>query len=110
MADNNRTQRIYCHETPDPPIPRQRNRACDHNPGTCEAEKEGPFEAFQQPGKFFEKGGVFDFFYGGSPAHADLEEVAEERLGYVNGDAAQEDGEEKEPFEVLEDWRVSVRV
>jgi len=29
--------------------------------------------------------------------------VTEEGLGYVEGDATEEDGEEEEPFEILED-------
>jgi phosphoribosylformimino-5-aminoimidazole carboxamide ribonucleotide (ProFAR) isomerase len=33
--------------------------------------------------------------------------VAEERLRHVQGDAAEEDAHEEEPFEVFEDWEAA---
>jgi len=108
MANNNRTQRIYRHKTRNPPLPRQRRRARNHDPRTRQAEKESPFEAPEQAREFFKERGVFDLLCSGAPRHVDFEEMAEERLGHVKGDSAQEDGEEEQPFEILEDWGLLV--
>ena len=103
MADNNRTQRVNRHEISNPPLPRHRRRPRNHNARTRKAKHKRPLESPQQPRKFFEERRVFDFFSGGAPTHVNLEEMADEGLRDVNGDSAEEDGEEEEPFEILED-------
>jgi hypothetical protein len=107
MTNNNRAQRINRHEILNPPLPRHHRRAHNHHGHHAEAKYEREFEALEQPRDFFEKGDVLDFLGRGAPGHVDFEEVAEEGLGDVEGDAAEEDGEEKEPFEVFDDWEVS---
>jgi hypothetical protein len=102
MANNNSAQRIYRHETRNLPLPRQRGRTRDHNSSTCKTENESPFEALEKAREFFKERGVFHFFCGGAPRHVGFEEMAEEGLGYVERDSAEEDSEEEEPFEVLE--------
>ncbi|TGO57386.1 hypothetical protein BCON_0066g00350 [Botryotinia convoluta] len=103
MTHNHCTQRKNRDKSIDSPIPRHDERAHNHTRGHENAEEECVFEAFEQTRDFFEEGHVFDFFGRGAPRHVDFEEMAEERLGDVHGEAAEEDGHEEEPFEVFED-------
>lgn len=104
MTNHYRTKRINCHEIRDAPFPRE-HITCpyNHHGGTQDAKHEGEFEAFEETGDFFEKRCVFDFLCCGAPRHVDFEEMAEESLGDVEGDAAEEDGQKEEPFEVFPD-------
>ncbi|TGO72459.1 hypothetical protein BELL_0452g00050 [Botrytis elliptica] len=88
----------------DSPIPGHDERAHNHAGGHENAEEEGVFEALEQTRDFFKEGDVFDFFGRGAPGHVDFEEMAEQGLGDVHGEAAEEDGHEEEPFEVFEDY------
>ena len=88
------------HKIRDPPLLRdyaldaQDNHARSHEDaeGECEAEFVEDF------GDFLEEGRVVDFFCGGAPGHVDGEEVREDGLGDVHGEAADEDGHEGEPL------------
>ena len=49
-----------------------------------------------------EKRGIGRLLGGGAPGHVDAKEMAEDGLGDVDGNAAEEGGQNKEPFEALE--------
>lgn len=103
MTHDDRTQRENGNKSIDSPIPGHGERAHNHTCSHEDAEEESVFEALEQTRDFFKEGDVFDFFGGGAPGHVDFEEMTEERLGDVHGEAAQEDGHEEEPFEVFEE-------
>jgi len=103
MRNNNRTQWINGHKILNLPIPRQHHGAHNHQHRTRYAENKRELESLEQARQFFEERGVFDFFCRGAPRHVDLKEVAEECLGDVQGDAAEEKGEEEEPLEIFEE-------
>ncbi|QSZ36810.1 hypothetical protein DSL72_006693 [Monilinia vaccinii-corymbosi] len=103
MAHDDGAQRKNGHKRIDPPIPRHEDGAHDHAGRHGNAEDKRVLEFAEQTRDLFEEGDIFDFLGGGAPGHVDLEEVAEERLGDVHGEAAEEHGHEEEPFEVFED-------
>ena len=108
MANNHRTQRINRHKTRDPPLPRQGRGTRNHGPSTRKAEKESPLEALEQTRQFFKERGVFNLLCSGTPRHVDFEEMAEQGLGYVQGNSTKEDREQEQPFEILEDLSLLV--
>jgi len=73
------------------PERRRRNRQDNHANDRNSHEGKRPAEGAGDAGDFFEEGVVGGFFGGGTPLHVDGEEVAEEGLGDVQGDAAEED-------------------
>lgn len=75
MAKNHCTQRIYRIECRDCPKHRESYRTSDYKTNHRKAEDEGEFESLKEARKFFEEGGVFDFFGGCAPRHIDLEHV-----------------------------------
>lgn len=103
MTSNHRSQRIDRHKSINPPIPWECRRARNHQPRTRKTENKCKLKTFEEAWDFFKERYVFDLLCGGTPCHVDLEKVTEEGLGYVEGDATEEDGEEEEPFEILED-------
>jgi hypothetical protein len=103
MADNDGGQGVNSHEVIDAPVPRKRHSARNHKTSAKNAEDEGEFEALHEARNFFKEGCVFDFLGGCAPGHVDFEEMTEKRLRDVDRDAAEEDGKQEEPFEVLED-------
>ena len=55
-------------------------------------KRKGKAEFVEDFGDFLEEGRVVDFFCGGAPRHVDGEEVREDGLGDVHGEATDEDG------------------
>jgi len=106
MASNDRAKWVNRHKVRNSPFPRQRHGAYDHHDSAEEAEHERKLKSLQKPREFFEERCIFNFFGRGSPGHVDFEEVAEKGLWYVEGDPAEEDGEEGQPFEVFEDCKL----
>lgn len=105
MTHDNRAQRIYGDKGIDSPVPRDEQRADDHAGRHGDAEDKRVLEPLEETGHLLEEGDVFDFFGRGAPGHVDLEEVAEQGLRDVHGEAAEEDGHEEEPLEVFADWQ-----
>lgn len=104
MSNDHRAEREDGHEIIDDPFPGHRTDGEDDHHGRADkAEEEGEFEALDQSGQFDEEGRVFDFLGRRAPRHVDFEEVAEERLGDVDGDPTEEGTEEEEPSEVFPD-------
>lgn len=68
-------------------------RTGNHHSRAGYAEYEGELEAGQKSWHFPKERNLYCFLSGGAPTHIDLEEVAEDRLSYVQRAAAQEDGE-----------------
>ena len=104
MTPTNRRHRQNRHKIRDMPIPRHNRIRCQtqhhhsHNTNRCEGERE--FKPAGDFGHFEEEIGGFDFFGGGAPGDGEGEHVAGEGGGDVEGEAAEEDGEEEGPFEV----------
>jgi hypothetical protein len=88
MTNNNRAQRIDGGEILNPPLPWDHGGADNHHSRHAEAKDEREFEALEQPRDFLEERDVFHFFGRGAPGHVNFEEVAEQGLGDVQGDAA----------------------
>lgn len=103
MRKDNRGERPYRDEQPDLPKVRHEMRQHDHHGGRREAEEQGPLELLQNLGHLLEEGGVLGLLGGGAPGHVDAEHVADDGLGDVQADAAEEDGEDGDPAQVLED-------
>jgi hypothetical protein len=72
-----------------------------HN--TQKANRKTVFEALQYPWHFNEEVGEFSFLGRRAPLHVVFEHVCEQRGRNVKRKAAEEDGEHKDPFEVLEE-------
>ena len=70
----------------------------DDQTGHQEAVQESELEALQDADDFLAEMDFLDFFRRGAPHHVDLEEMAEDSLRDVDGDAAEEDGEHGDPF------------
>ena len=79
-------------------------RKDDHHGHQCDADRKGIFEAPDHQLHLVEEFDVGGLLGGGAPAHVDGEHVRENGLGNVEGDTAEEDGEEGNPGEVFEDW------
>lgn len=104
MRNHDRRQRVDRLKSIDLPFPGESVRPTYHESRTAEAEEEGELEALEQTWHFFEESDVFHFLSRCAPGHVNFEEMTEEGLGDVQGDATEEDCKEKEPFVVLEDW------
>ena len=103
MRNHNRGQGINSLKCTDLPVPREGELPSDHESGTGNTKDEGELEALEESRYFFEERDVFCFFGGCTPGHVDFKEVGQERLRHVEGNTAQEDGKEEEPFEVFVD-------
>lgn len=73
------------------------NQPCNANDGEGHAEP----EVLEHLGHLDEEVGELEFLCRCAPRHVDLEHVREDGFGDVNGDAAEEDEEHKEPLEVF---------
>ncbi len=104
MSENDGRQRPDGGEEIDAPKRRRDGGQTDHARGAQEAEQKREFEFLEEFGNFLEEGGILDFLGRGAPAHVDGEHVAEQGLADVQGEAAEEDGEQEDPLEVLDDW------
>lgn len=73
-----------------------------------ETVQESELEPLQDANDFLPEMDFLDFFGGGAPYHVDLEEVTQDGLRDVDGEAAEEDGEHGDPFQVVDDcwWRL----
>lgn len=91
MCSNAQRQRKNRNERIDPPKSWRRNRQNNHADNRNADEGKCPPERLCHSRNLFEEGVVGGFFGGGAPLHVDGEEVAEEGLGDVQGDAAEED-------------------
>lgn len=104
MTPRNRRQWQNRHKIRNMPIiryPISRRQCQKHHPRDPHQRKEHTkFESFGDFGHFDEEIGSFYFFGGGAPGHVVAEHVGEESGGDVQGEAAEEDGEEESPFEV----------
>ena len=101
MRNHYSSQRVDRLKAGDLPVPRENEFPGDYEPAAKDAEHEGELEALEQARHFLEEGDVFHFFGRCAPGYVDFEEVGQQRLRYVKGDAAEEDGEEEEPFEIF---------
>ncbi len=101
MADDELGERVDGGESADLPFAREDIETADDDGGAEEAEDEGAIEASDQLGYLFQEVDVLDLLLRRLPRDGYLEEVAEQRLGYVQRQAAEKDGEERDPFEVV---------
>ena len=108
MAADNVCQRPNGYKLGDLPIIRNQlphgsdARQDDHHGNHGDTPDEGDFEFLDDGRHFLEEGGIGRFLGRGTPAHVDPQQMAKDRLRDVNGNPAQEGGEDEEPFEVLE--------
>ena len=79
------------------------NSEDDHSGDTDDGEQHGELELLEHLGHFNEEVGEFGFLGGGTPRHVDLEHVAQESLGDMQGETTQEDCEHEGPLHVLEE-------
>lgn len=87
-----------------PSIRDKRSLGQDDDAGDTDGrESQRVLEGLEHAGDLDPEVGGFGFFARGAPCHVNLEHVCEESLRDVQGEAAEEDGEHEEPFEVLEE-------
>ena len=106
MTARDRSHWQYGHEILDHPIRRNdltRRRQEDHANDPDEGESDTELEFLEHLGHLDEEIGKLGFLGGGAPGHVDFEHVREQGLGHVEGQAAKEDAEHEDPFEVFED-------
>ena len=77
----------------------QHDHAGDHD----EAKDKGEFELAQDLRHLFEKGRVLGLLARRAPRHVDAEHVAGDGLANVDRDATEEDGQQRQPRQVLEE-------
>jgi hypothetical protein len=74
-----------------------------HHAGDAkEGKADRVLELLDHLGHLDEEVGELGLLAGGAPAHVDLEHVGEQRLGDVEGEATEEDGQHEDPLDVLE--------
>lgn len=100
MVGDHQTHRETSDERVDAPRFRDHEGHADHAGGDGEAKEEGVLELLDDVAGGLPKGDVVEFLAGGAPLHIDAEEVAEERLRYVQRHATKEDGQHWDPFQV----------
>ena len=106
MTARDRSHGQYGHEILDHPIRRNdlaRRRQKDHTDDTDNRKSDTELEFLEHLGHLDEEIGKLGFLGGGAPGHVDFEHVREQGLGHVEGQAAEEDAEHEDPFEVFED-------
>lgn len=105
MTRRNRRHRQNRHKISNNPIMRHKTpqRQHDHSCYPSESKHHAPLEAAQDPWDLDEEVGQLGFLGGRAPGHVYFEHVGEERGGDVQGEAAEEDSEEEDPFGVFED-------
>lgn len=91
----------------EPNLPEVGYRDCqrDHHADAGKDKDEGEFEVLDDLGDFLKKGRVLGLLGRRAPRHVDAKQMAENGLADVQGDAAEEDGNERQPLEVLNQRR-----
>jgi hypothetical protein len=100
VENNHRAHGPNSNKLFDPPILLQRKSHGDHHCRHNNAEHEAPLELPQHAANGHEETDVFAFLGGGTPLERPADEMREESLRDVQGDAAKEDGEKRNPFHV----------
>ena len=103
MRENDGSDRIDGEEGRDPPLDGEDVVAAYDQSHAGEAEDECVLESPQDADDLLAEVDIVNFLGRCSPGHVDLEEVAEDGLRDVQGDAAKEDGKKRDPGEVLEE-------
>lgn len=98
MTNNHRTHRPNRNQRRNPPILLERKRHSNHNSRHAKAEHEAPLETSKYLADRHKERNVFGFLRGGAPLERDAQEVADESLRDMQGDTAEEDGEERDPL------------
>jgi hypothetical protein len=104
MTRPNNAHRKDCREIRNPPskrnkLPKRKDR---HTRNRHATNRKAVFKPLKHARHFDEEVAEFCFLGGGAPLHVVLEHVCEQRGGYVQRQAAEEDGEHEYPFEVFE--------
>lgn len=100
MENDHSTHRPNSDKFFDPPVLLQRERHSDHSSGHSKTEHKAPLELPQYPADGNKETNAFTFLGRGTPFERPAEEVSEESLRNVQGDAAEKDGEERDPLHV----------
>lgn len=87
----------------DPPAVRGKARKIDHAPYYWDHRGIHPLETLDNLGHFLEEVRVFFFLGGGAPRHLDLEHMRQNRNAEMERQAAEEDGHQWQPLEVLKE-------
>jgi hypothetical protein len=103
VTDNNSRKRVNSKELVDSPEIGDEKRKHNHTNGTGNAEQEGKAKLLDDSGHLFEESGVLGFFGGSAPVHVDADEMGDKSLGYVEGQAAEEDRHEWDPHQIGEE-------
>ena len=101
MAKHYGDQGPDCHKCVDAPQRGEHKGAHNHARGTRDAEDKRVLEFLHYLWDFFKECRVFYFLGCCAPYHVDAEHVAEKGLADVHREAADEDGHEEDPAEVL---------
>lgn len=82
---------------------RTHTRKRDHTSDHHHAKSKGEFELAENGGDLVEERRLGLLLGRRAPRHIDAEHMRRNRLADVDGDAAEEDGQERQPFQVLEE-------
>lgn len=104
MTDSHRRHGQNGHEILDVPPIRNERRYCqdDHTHNTHDRKCDAELEPLQHLWHLDEEVGEFSFLGRRTPCHIDFEHVGQQGLRDVQGEAAEEDGEHEDPFEVFD--------
>lgn len=100
MADDDGAERVDGDEEVDLPEVWHGEATADHGRTGDDAEDKGTLELLQNLRDFVEESCVCDFLGRRTPIHFDAEHVTEQGLGDMERDTTEENGEERDPFEV----------
>jgi hypothetical protein len=105
MTRRHGDQRPKCNEIPNPPLilykPRcENNRSSNRN----ETDKERPFELSEHLWQLFEERHLRGFLDRSSPGHVNRKELTQNCFDEMKGQASEEYGQERDPFEVFENF------
>lgn len=100
VENNHRTHRPNSDELRDPPVLLQCKSHGNHDSSHTSAEHEAPLELSQHPADSNKETNVFTLLGSGTPFERPAEEVREEGLRNVQGDAAKKYGEERDPLHI----------
>jgi hypothetical protein len=101
MVHNHRAHRPTSNQQPNAPIFLNRKRTNHHHARHGHAEQERPLELPPHMLHCLKERHVFDLLGRAAPLHINAEEVCQQRLTDVHGDATKKDSKHGDPFEIL---------
>ena len=102
MRKQHRGQRPNSRKELNPPKRRRRNSQVYHTSSADDAEREHLPKFLQDLANLLGKGYIHDLFCSGAPFYVYAEEMTQDSLADMEGDAAEEDCEQDDPFEVAD--------